>query len=299
MRFNFFLTILTAFVFCGKLSAQADFIADNTAGCAPFTVKFSLDPATVDTNILSSVEWDFGNGDPKVISFNPPTVVYSSPGNYTVSIVIDGDVLNPITKTDYIAVHSKVLADFDFQPVEEPYTYEFLPINPINDASATYFYRWTYYDENLLIRNVTYIENDQITTADTFAFPDTGIYRVALNIRDSYGCNDSTSQLIQIKIAEDSNTTDTAEFVVANVFAPESEDFFIINPEDPAVALSFKVFSRTGVIVYSTEAQIVYWDGKTNSGRDLDTGVYFYTLEALQGDTNNYYSKRGFIHLFR
>lgn len=306
MRFKSLFLTVVSLAFCGILSAQIDFYADDTVDCNPAFIKFSLDHTTVDTNTLTSVDWNFGNGQ-TVTSFNPPTVFYSSPGSYTVSIVIDGNTGSPITKTNYIVIHETVSADFEFEITTPPYQYRFSPLGTITEPAVNNFFRWSYYnDQSDMIRNITYIVNstDQANARDNFEFPDTGYYTVALNIRSPFGCSDSVSQLIHVQeVADTTDPNDTtgadSTFVVGNVFAPESEGYFIIDPEDDAVVLSFQLFSRTGVIVYKAESPVIYWDGKTNSGRDLETGVYFYVLEALRGDPDKYYSVRGFIHLFR
>ena len=289
-------------VFCGMLLAQTKFYADDSIGCSPFTVKFSLDYTTIDTTTATSVDWDFGNGQ-TITSFNPPAVTYSDPGTYTVSIVVDGNTGSPITKTDYIVVHETVPANFDYEVIVDPLSYLFSPTETITTSTDTYYYRWSYYnDSSTLIGNITYIvdNTNQDNVRDSFEFSDTGYYQVALSVRSSLGCSDSVSQIIHVQEAVDTTTpTDTTAFVVGNVFAPESEGFFIIDPDNPNVVLSFKVFSRTGVLVYQEESPIIYWDGRTNSGRDLLTGVYFYVLEATVGDPDRYYSTRGFIHLFR
>lgn len=295
---------IVSFIFCGILSAQVDFYADDTLGCERMLVKFSLDHTTVDTNTLTSVEWNFGIGNP-VTSFNPPPVRYSQAGTYSVSIVIDGNTASPITKTGYIVVHEVVSAEFEYDITAQPLDYRFSPLGTIDNDTANFL--WEIYDDaSDRIANMTFPSRvDPDRAVYNYSFPDTGTYSVKLKITTNWttgletgSCIDSSMQTIIVQELPDTSGIDSV-FVVANVFSPETQDYFIIQPEHMDIVLSFIVFSRTGVVVYKEESPTIYWDGRTNTGRDLDTGVYFYVLEALQNDPENYYSKRGFIHLFR
>jgi trimeric autotransporter adhesin len=62
----------------------ADFTADNTNGTAPNTVKFT------DESIgnISSYEWYFGDG--YISTEENPTHIYSTPGTYTVTLIVTG-----------------------------------------------------------------------------------------------------------------------------------------------------------------------------------------------------------------
>jgi hypothetical protein len=298
---SYFSTIITL-AFCGVISAQIDFHADDSVVCAPATVKFSLDYTTVDTTTLTSILWDFGNGQTSNL-YDPQPVSYPITGSFTVSIVIDGNIASPITKPNYIGVHQIVMANFDPEIITPPYEYQFTPSETITETSTTFSYLWVYRDDqNQMIRNITEFVTSAIqdNAQDVYVFPDTGYYEVSLKVRNmAAGCVDSVSQTIHVQEAADTTATDTTTYQVANLFMPELQDYFIIDPQDVDVVLAFKVFSRTGVLVYSEESPVINWDGRTNSGILLHTGVYFYVLEALRGDPDKYYSTRGFIHLFR
>jgi hypothetical protein len=300
MRFKGIFAAIFAVFYCVFLSAQVDFYADDTLGCAGMRVKFSLDHTTIDTNSTDSVVWDFGIG-PTVKSFNPSPITYSQPGKYTVSIVIDGNTGSPITKTDYIEVHEVVQGDFDFDIVDSPYGYRFNPQGTIDTDTTSFL--WEIYDNSTnRISNITFINRTKPSTAYyDYNFPDTGSYVVKLKATTTWTsgtqtghCTDTTSQTILVEIPQNDSV-----FHVGNVFSPSTQTFFVIEPTDPDIILSFIVFSRTGVAVYKEESPVIYWDGRTNSGQDLSTGVYFYVLEALQNDASKRYSTRGFIHLFR
>lgn len=67
-------------------SPQAGFGADDTEGCAPFTVQF-IDMSSDNTDTWS---WDFPGGDPSTSSDPNPVVVYNTPGVYDVTLIASG-----------------------------------------------------------------------------------------------------------------------------------------------------------------------------------------------------------------
>ncbi|CAG5009413.1 hypothetical protein DYBT9275_04491 [Dyadobacter sp. CECT 9275] len=95
-------------------------------------------------------------------------------------------------------------------------------------------------------------------------------------------------------------------FVLPNVFTPNGDgknDVF--QPlECPAFvqALEFKVFNRWGAQVFDTKDVNVNWNGKTNAGKELAAGQYYYeaavTFEASKKDNKPYIIK-GWVQIIR
>jgi PKD repeat protein len=280
--------LLFIILFIGSIHAQADFYASQTEGCTPFKVKFSPDFTAVDPDTIISVKWYFGFGD-TITSRNPDTVIYNKADVYTVVMVINNHKSNAIVKTDLITVHKTVQAAFVSDEFAVDYNYIFIPVDSITDTFATYNYTWTYTSNTSTIvhnRVVNYLNPS--SAIDTFSL-DTGVYHVILKIEDSYGC---VSQFEKIFSFSD-------PIIIPNVFVPPVHHFFQIDPMDFNTVLLFKVFNRNGLLVFEQEAPIISWNGQTNSGKDLNTGVYYYVLEAVEGDSSKRYTKNGFIHLYR
>lgn len=271
--------------------AQPDFSADATEGCTPFRVKFSIDPATVDMDTIRRIDWHFGIAD-SVTSIDPDTVTYEEEGLYTVVMVINGDVESAIIKTDYITVHRTLRSVFRYEEYAPGNNYRFIPIDRITDPAAIYYYQWQYRktsanDER--INNYTVNISNQDVAIDTITL-DTGNYHVTLNIEDSYGC---ASQY------EDQTLSIYSEIRIPNIFMPNYDDFYIIDPKNLNIVLKFQVFNRYGLLVFSQTSPVINWNGKSNTGLELSTGVYYYILEATEGDTAARYNQTGFIHLYR
>lgn len=85
---------------------------------------------------------------------------------------------------------------------------------------------------------------------------------------------------------------------VSNVFTPNNDgvnDFFEVSTSGTC-RIAFKVFSRTGMLVYQQEANILKWDGRNQYNKELPEGIYYYTIEDLDG---KYETAKGFVYIFR
>jgi len=293
MRINFTLWFLLQLLIIGNIQAQANFYASQTEGCTAFNVKFITDFGSANPDTITIVKWHFGEGD-TIVANNHDSIrhTYNQPGQYKVVMVINNKKSSAIVKNNYITVHPTVDAAFNIEQLGSIYSYQFAGIEEITDQNAIYTYTWQYLNVSTS-DFTTHTYNVDLNTPsyelDTFTF-DTGTYRVTLDIKDTYGCESSFQRALII-----------AEEIppIPNVFVPEAHDFFIIDPQDQSVVLQFKLFNRNGLLLFQQEAPVINWDGKSNSGFDLTTGVYFYILKATSGDPSGRYSKKGFIHIFR
>jgi len=85
---------------------------------------------------------------------------------------------------------------------------------------------------------------------------------------------------------------------VPNVFTPNGDnifDFFEVSTSGLS-RLVFKVFSRSGSLVYQNQSYYIKWDGKNDNGKDLPEGIYYYIIEDLDGFYEN---TKGFVYIFR
>lgn len=275
-----------------SVQAQTDFTASETMGCTPFTVSFAIDLSTVDTDTISTVEWHFGIG--LAITANATDTVefeYTTEGNYTVTLVINDFRSDAIIKTDYITVHRTINSAFRVEEYAPNHNFRFIPLDPITDTFATYFYNWRYNEltgDDLRINDYVVTIDNQSIAIDSVTL-DTGIYEVTLWIDDVYGCFSRSTQIIEVYDA----------VVLPNVFVTGLGEYYTIDPQNLNIVLRFQVFNRYGLLVYEQEAPVIYWDGNTNSGKELIIGVYYFVLEAIQGDSTDRYNQNGFIHLYR
>lgn len=84
-----------------------------------------------------------------------------------------------------------------------------------------------------------------------------------------------------------------------NVFSPNNDgvnDFYEVVASG-TTKLSFKVFARSGALVYQHEANVIKWDGKNDYNNDVPDGIYYYILEDI--GEKRYNPAKGFFYILR
>jgi gliding motility-associated-like protein len=257
--------------------AQYDFTSSSMNGCTPMKVKYTFtSTASVDT--ITDFYWDFGNGQTSNLR-NPDTVVYENAGIYTPALVYNNRADLMIVKPDLISVNHTVPANFRYNDTLSARTFVFEHIEPL-DAGTSYTYLWNFESVG------TGSNSKEIVT-----FPETDTFGISLTVSDDNGCSDTRN--LQLVVVE--------EISVQNVFTPNGDninDFFVIvsNGGVPVVA---RIFTRAGILVYKSEGTTITWDGITASGQKLNPGIYFYTIEALNGDALKSHSKAGVLYMYK
>ncbi len=104
MKYINVLYIITLICFNEFVYSQADFSASETEGCGTLDVNFT----NLSVPAGSAFFWDFGDGQTSTLE--NPSIIYTNPGSYTVSLTVDGALTE--TKNNYITVHSKPVPDF-------------------------------------------------------------------------------------------------------------------------------------------------------------------------------------------
>lgn len=268
--------------------AQPDFTADETIGCTPLRVKFSLDTNTVDTDTISTISWFFGFGN-TVDAIDPDTVVYLDGGDYTVVMTINGFPSSTVIKTDYITVYETIQSDFIYEEIASQ-TFRFIPQDPITDPAARYFFMWRYDKSDgsdSRVKDYNNISNlDQEIAIDTVTL-EVGIYDVLLRIEDTYGCLSSY---------------ETQVTVVGSV----SQGDFIADVTSGCSPLAVK-FSIDESTVDLDTIDFITWNfgiGDTVNAIDPDTVVYFeggeYTVSmAINGNRASAVIKEDYINVYQ
>jgi gliding motility-associated-like protein len=184
-----------------------------------------------------------------------------------------------IVKSGMINVHHTVPANFSYHDSVSYNVYVFEQTEPL-DTGVTYTFTWD-------------IETFPLLTGprQIVNFPEMDTFDVSLTVSDDLGC---TSTFVQKVFVDE-------EIHVQNVFTPNGDginEWFLITSHG-GFPLSLRIFTRAGILVYKAEGTTVTWDGTTASGQKLDPGIFFYTVEALQGDPNKRYTKAGVLYMFK
>lgn len=193
----------------GGPAPEADFTADDTEGCKPFTVHFT----DLSTNTPTSWSWNFTGGTPATSNVKNPTVVYNTAGVYNVSLTAsNASGSDTKTKTQYITVKDKPLANFTF-------TKNLGSVQFTNSSIGGDTYDWVFGDGEFSSEENPFHE-----------YQDPGIYKVTFTVTNECGTSSKTTNItiVFIPLADfSSNITEgcipmTVSFHDESTFEPTS-----------------------------------------------------------------------------
>ena len=100
--------------------------------------------------------------------------------------------------------------------------------------------------------------------------------------------------------ADNSNSAELSDLSkMTNVFTPNGDginDYFTLQTKEGGRYKLF-VYTRSGVLIYSSESPKIFWDGRSLSGIEMRQGIYYYIVEGREEGKE--INKKGFVHLFR
>ncbi len=152
----------------------ANFTSSVTSGKAPLKVAFT------DTSTGSSTSWFWNFGDGSKSFLQTPTHKYSKAGKYTVSLTVkNAEVSNTVTKTDYIKVIAKPVANFTSSVTsgKTPLNVAFTDTSTGTPAA----WIWDFGDGSK-----SFFQNP------THKYSKVGIYTVSLTVKNAAGSNTVT-----------------------------------------------------------------------------------------------------------
>lgn len=85
---------------------------------------------------------------------------------------------------------------------------------------------------------------------------------------------------------------------VPNFFTPNGDqinDHFMVRTPEGKI-YDFKVFTRTGTMIFSSRSPNVFWDGRNTNGNEVPEGIYYYVIELPEKSVEGI---AGFLYLFR
>lgn len=130
-------TTTTQQVVISSLPAAA-FSANATSGCAPLTVQFQ----NQSSSNVTAWSWSFPGGSPATSTAQNPTVVYSTPGSYNVSLTVSNALgQNTASQTNYITVNAAATAGFGVAT-------NLLAASFTNTSTNATSYAWSFGDGN-------------------------------------------------------------------------------------------------------------------------------------------------------
>jgi gliding motility-associated-like protein len=158
-----------------------------------------------------------------------------------------------------------------------------LNVNLSNLSTGAQTYLWYFSDKGIYSGQ----------ESPNYVFDTVGTYYVELIAYDTvYGC--SATYQLEVRIESNPNLT------TPNVFTPNgdgSNDFFYITGDD-IDQLTVTIYGRWGDKVFEFVGIDEVWNGKNNNGSELPEGTYYYSLEAIDLDGNEF-MQQGHVMLAR
>ncbi len=183
-------------------------------------------------------------------------------------------------------------------------------INVENSSENSSIFKWSFYNDINLRSgsdSILLSSTDETPSVDNF-FYTPGKYKVKLITENIHGCIDSA---VYNNIKIDSSLIKKDH--LPNVFTPNGDginDVFKVKSSEKDNVKSLKDFS---INIYTKNSKKVYsfsgnykdwegWNGKRdNDGREMDSGIYYFTIEATGWDKRSYKGKSvtGYIYLYK
>ncbi len=258
--------------------AQESIMASPTAGCDTLTVQFSIQNAQ-DISNYPTIEWNFGD-EATASGVLEVEHTYTEPGIYSVKCLLNYGTL-VLEEDSMIKVGITPFADICYKdrvPNDGNLSFQFTACHfkSIDGISLEYF--WEFPDGSTSFDSLA-----------VFDFDEEGIYDIFLRLSDENGCADSTYTKVGI----------SEELSIPNVFTPNGDELnevFVVHTSGD-FNYQFRVFTRNGILVYSSDSPYIRWDGRILGGNKAPEGVYYYVIQS--SETPEETSLSGFVYLYR
>lgn len=254
------------------------FASDETEGCAPLCISFIN---TSPTSLNSS--WQFGNGSSS--GSEQTTTCFNTAGQYNTTLTVTdaNGCSNTKTENNYITVYPNPSAAFTANSNPTDINIPVVFTDQSTDATK---WNWTFGD---VVNTTSSAQHPSIS------YSDSGYYRVILIVENSYGCVDTTEQLIRVQ----------PEFSLyaPNSFTPNNDgtnDLF--KPKGTGIDYTnyeLYIFDRWGNKIFFTDNPEKGWNGcvkNSNTIAQIDTYVWVVYLRDVNG---NKHSHNGHINLIK
>ncbi len=181
------------------------FTANNVAGCAGLTTTFNDASTTDGVNAISNWQWDFGDGTVQTFTAPPFTHTYTTAGRFNVKLIVT-DVSGC---RDSLTLQSLVNAT-DPVPAFTASDIQTCPganVTFTNSSTGSNFTsNWTFGDGGT-----------SNTASPSYIYANSGNYTVQLAIQDEYGCRDTLTKELYIKVDRPKasfTVSDTASYCI-------------------------------------------------------------------------------------
>ncbi|MCB0641336.1 MAG: PKD domain-containing protein, partial [Phaeodactylibacter sp.] len=156
----------------------ANFNSDFTQGCAPLTVNFE----DLSTNTVDSWNWNFPGGTPPTSILQNPSITYTDPGVYPVTLVVgNGNSFDTLALQDYVEVLAPPVPSFEVLIFGDSVVLNNFSTGTIGQ------YNWNFGDGS----------PNSNEMSPTHIYSEPGQYEITLTLSNTF-CASATSTLIEI-----------------------------------------------------------------------------------------------------
>jgi gliding motility-associated-like protein len=249
-------------------------------GCVPVEINFSN---TTDPTNISSVLWDFGDGNTSTLPINT-THIYETPGTYNVTLTMTSPIgcVEDTFSFQLVTVNALPIPNFSYSPVN-PTTFD-TEITFENLSSNYVTSQWSFSEGSPLSSS----EENPIVT---FPTDEPGLYSTQLIVISDAGCVDST-------IGKFIEVDGVYLRYVPNAFTPNGDginDCFTPLGNDIDLAdYTFGIYNRWGELLFQTNTLGNCWDG-TYKGDMVQNGVYVWKIRSKEKYTTIVHNDWGHV----
>ncbi len=256
--------VLTVFNACGSYTVEEEiffgvpplalFSVDLPSGCAPHTAQF--ENQSLGTDI--SWQWHFPGGSPSTSTDLNPVVVYSNPGLYDVSLIVENNLgSDTLEQYNYIEVVSFPTAAFSWEVNDLEVSFF---DNSVGNAE---FYEWDFGDGSP-------VSNEQ---NPVHVFPAYDSYLVSFTAGNLH-CSSIATAYVQLKPV---GTTELSSLWSWTLYPNPSSGDVRLRIESPeAGPLQMRLYDALGRLRYAREEALGRGENEYHLAlRDLPKGIYY------------------------
>lgn len=198
-----------------------NFSSSTTTGCFPLTVNFT-DQSTAGSGTISHWQWDFGDGN--LSTQQNPTHIYTSSGNFNVSLRITNSngCTKTVTRANFINIMEKPVPGFTITNATACRPPAAIQFQNTTTGTPPLIYQWNFGDGGT---------SNQVNP--THIYTAAGAYTIRLVVINQNGCRDTLIRTNAVNIGATTTSFTSPDSICVNASAT------LTNTSSPAPSSSF------------------------------------------------------------